>query len=518
MDVTLLILRLVLAGVFGLAAVTKLADLPGSRAAMEGFGLPKRLAAPAGLALPLVELSIAILLLPVATSWWGALAGLGLMLAFIAGIGYNLARGRTPDCHCFGQVYSEPIGKGTLARNGVLALLAGGLVARGPDGQGTSVAGWSAGVATTDGVLLATSLATLAVLGVVAWLVVQLIGQNGRLLLRLDALEAGSAAGTPLAGQAAIAPAGGGHGAGAAPAGLAVGTVAPAFSLPRLDGETVTLESLRAGGKPVMLLFTDPGCGPCTALLPEIGRWQQAYAPSLTLALASRGTREANAAKAGEHGISRVLLQGDREVSEAYRSVPTPSAVLIRPDGTIGAAAAQGGDAIRALVTRTTARPVPVVPVAPNGNGNGNGTHAAPAAAGVGQSAPEVSLPDLDGETVSLQSLRGNPTLVLFWNPGCGFCSRMLDDLKAWEANAPAGAPRLLVVSTGTVEANRAMGLTSTVVLDEGFATGRTFGVSGTPSAILVDAEGRIASDPAVGAPAVLALANRTAVGTGASE
>ncbi|MDQ3514290.1 MAG: TlpA family protein disulfide reductase, partial [Chloroflexota bacterium] len=178
---------------------------------------------------------------------------------------------------------------------------------------------------------------------------------------------------------------------------------------------------------------------------------------------------------------------------------------------------AQGGDAIRALVTRTTARPVPVVPVAPNGNGNGNGAHAVPAATLVGQPAPEVSLPDLDGETVTLQAFRGTPTLLLFWNPGCGFCSRMLDHLKAWEANAPAGAPRLLVVSTGTVEANREMGLTSTVVLDQGFATGNAFGVSGTPSAVLIDAEGRIAFDPAVGAPAVLALANREAVGPRAS-
>jgi hypothetical protein len=22
---------------------------------------------------------------------------------------------------------------------------------------------------------------------------------------------------------------------------------------------------------------------------------------------------------------------------------------------------------------------------------------------------------------------------MLFWNPGCGFCTRMIDDLKAWE-------------------------------------------------------------------------------------
>jgi len=30
------------------------------------------------------------------------LLALALLLTFIAGIGYNLSRGRTPDCHCFG--------------------------------------------------------------------------------------------------------------------------------------------------------------------------------------------------------------------------------------------------------------------------------------------------------------------------------------------------------------------------------------------------------------------------------
>jgi len=63
------------------------------------------------------------------------------------------------------------------------------------------------------------------------------------------------------------------------------------------------------------------------------------------------------------------------------------------------------------------------------------------------------------------------------------------------------------------VEANRAMGLRSTVVLDQGFGTGRAFGIEGTPSAVLVDAAGQIASEVAVGAAAALALANRTATG-----
>ena len=108
---------------------------------------------------------------------------------------------------------------------------------------------------------------------------------------------------------------------------------------------------------------------------------------------------------------------------------------------------------------------------------------------------------------MSLQDFKGEQTLLLFWSPDCGSCQQMLPYLKEWEANRPKGAPRLLAVSAGTEEANRAMGLASTVVLDQQFAVGRAFGASGTPAAVLVDAEGKVASEVAVGAPAVLELA-----------
>jgi thiol-disulfide isomerase/thioredoxin len=126
----------------------------------------------------------------------------------------------------------------------------------------------------------------------------------------------------------------------------------------------------------------------------------------------------------------------------------------------------------------------------------------------VGEAAPEVRLADLKGNEVSLQEdFGGEETVVLFWNPGCGFCQQMLPELKEREANPPEGAPKLLFVSAGTEEANRQMGLASTIVLDQQFAVGRSFGASGTPSAVLVDAHGRVASEVAVGAPGVLELA-----------
>jgi len=136
-----------------------------------------------------------------------------------------------------------------------------------------------------------------------------------------------------------------------------------------------------------------------------------------------------------------------------------------------------------------------------------NGQQAMPAGPKVGEPAPPIKLEDLQGKTIELKDFEGEKTLVLFWNPGCGFCQQMLPDLKALETNPPEGAPKLLVVSAGAEEANKEMGLRSPVVLDQQFEAGRAFGVGGTPSGRLVDEEGKIASEVAVGAPAVLELA-----------
>jgi len=502
MDGLLLVLRLLLAIVFGVAGITKLADLPGSRSATREFGVPTQLATIAGVALPVIELTVAILLLPLATAWWAALAGLGLMLAFIAGIIYNLSKGRKPDCHCFGQVYSAPIGRSTLIRNSVFAAMAAVLVMQGPSRQGASLVAWLGDLAMADRVLhglVAVMLGTLVAMG---WILLHLMQQNGRLLLRIEALESTRVPGgrTGASDRARVDT---------PEAGLPIGSQAPSFSLSGLYGETVTLDALKAEGRPVVLVFTDPGCGPCNALVPEIERWQCEHAEALTVAVISRGKVKENVDKARAHKLGRVLLQREREVSQAYQSLPTPSAVLIRPDGTIDSRAALGSEAIRSLIARSTTKPA----VARPGVANGNGVASDRPSSNVGSSAPALMLPDLDGRTVSLQEFQGKPTLVLFWNPGCGFCQRMLGDVKEWETSTPADAPQLLVISTGNAEENRAMGLRAPVLLDQGFAAGRAFGAPGTPSAVLIDEKGLIASDVTVGTPSVLKLASAGSVG-----
>jgi uncharacterized membrane protein YphA (DoxX/SURF4 family) len=75
-----LIARLVLAVAFAVAGAAKLADLAGSRRAIEEFGLPRPLALPLGTLLPLTEIAVAAALIPIASGWWGALAALALLV------------------------------------------------------------------------------------------------------------------------------------------------------------------------------------------------------------------------------------------------------------------------------------------------------------------------------------------------------------------------------------------------------------------------------------------------------
>jgi methylamine dehydrogenase accessory protein MauD len=346
------------------------------------------------------------------------------------------------------------------------------------------------------------ALAVLAAATVYGWMA--LLRQNGRLLIRIDELEARlDGAGVAGASVAENHP------------GLPIGSPAPGFSLPGLYGEVVTLASLAAAERPVLLLFTDPGCGPCNALLPRVAELQRDQAGAVTVAVLTRGSAEEYRAKAREHGVSGVLLDGVLEVYNAYQAIGTPGAVLVDAAGRIASPVVGGSEAIEGLIAQVLgglpAEPAPLHVVQAGAAAPAPGAPApAPAqvrpALGPGDPAPALELAGLDGEPVPLVVL-DRDTLVLFWNPHCGFCARMLDELRAWEAAPPSGAPRLLLIAAGSAEDNRAMGLAAEIAIDDRFAAGQAFGATGTPTGVLVDATGRIASGLAVGAPSVLALA-----------
>ncbi|HXR66546.1 MAG TPA: redoxin domain-containing protein, partial [Ktedonobacteraceae bacterium] len=397
-----------------------------------------------------------------------------------------------------GQLHSAPVGPSTLVRNALLALVAALVAWSGHGNTNLSATHWFTTWPLAQQITLIAAIMVVVLIVGEGWLLLQSLSQQGRLLLRTERLEnrlaqAGIVFGIPEQEQSIE--------------GLPVGTKAPAFSGSGLDRETISLAALRALGKPIVLIFTNPNCAPCTTLMPDVRRWQRDYADKLTIALISRGSVVDNRAKVSEYHLLRLVIQRQDEIDQLYGVSGTPIAVLIHPDGRVDSSLAVGPENIRALVERAASlQQVPLVPLILPGK-NDHKAALEPTIPKIGTSAPAFSLPDLNGESVSLDSFLGAPTLLLFWNPDCGFCKKMLPGLKAWEASSPQGAPRLLVISNGMVEQNRALGLRSPVLLNEEGDVSRLFGANGTPMAIVVDAQGKVASTLVEGAPDVLALA-----------
>ena len=318
----LLLGRLILAAVLGVAGVAKLLDRGGSRRALLDFGAPARVVGPTALVLPLVELGAAAALVPDASARWGALTALGLLILFSVGIGVALARGRRPSCHCFGRLHSAPAGWRTLLRNTGLAAVAVAVVWLDPSAPALTASERLAflGVA-----------AAAVVVAAQAWLWSQLVRQNGRILARLDEVERGGLK----------APSADAH----------IGSPAPEFDLPSAQGGRLSLAGLLTRGRPVLLVFGHSGCGPCQELLPRLARWQQERELDLTVALVSEGAPETASS------VRHVAVQVEREVAEAYGVTATPAALLIDRDGRITSTLALGADAIAALLPEPVSQP-----------------------------------------------------------------------------------------------------------------------------------------------------------------
>jgi methylamine utilization protein MauE/AhpC/TSA family protein len=323
--VALLVLRLLLALVFAVAAIAKLADRGAFREALGEFAVPRLLIGPASVLLPLTEVAVAALLIPATTARVGAGATIALLALFCVAVGVALTRGVRPDCACFGRVRSAPVGRGTLVRNALLAAAAA-LVAAAPAPPLPALS--PAGLAA---VVLGLALAP------AAWLCRELLRRHGRLLLRLDALE------------------------GAPPAGLPPTAPAPRFAIDGWHGGTVSLDALLADGLPLALVFVDAECRPCVEAVPELAAAQRAAAGLLTVAVVSRGATATSEAAWAEHGLQHVGIAPDHDLALGYGIVGTPAAVLVSAQGRVDSRVALGVEGIAELVagaTRDERRPV----------------------------------------------------------------------------------------------------------------------------------------------------------------
>jgi uncharacterized membrane protein YphA (DoxX/SURF4 family) len=361
-DFALLADRLLLAFVFLLAGATKLVDPIGLRKTTREFGLPKALAPPAILLLPLAELAVAVALIPARLAWYGSCGALVLLAGFLMVIGITIARGRKPDCRCFGRLHSQPVSGATLIRDGALAACAAWLVSRGRLRAGADLWVWLIALDRYD---RRVAVITVCVAG---FLFFRLLDRARPRPLEPppppDLEDEPEPQPRPRPRVPAPAPPPELPPSTARGIGLPVGTPAPEFELPTLTGDKRSLTSLRAEGRDILLVISSPFCESCHALVPLLVRWTRELSGSLHIVLISRGAAAENRGKLQGFDPSRVLLQRAFEISDAYDCNMTPTAVLIGADGRIGSEPAVGRDDIQRLVSsrRLSASP-PAAPL-----------------------------------------------------------------------------------------------------------------------------------------------------------
>jgi uncharacterized membrane protein YphA (DoxX/SURF4 family) len=182
MGAIVLIARLLLAAVFAVAGIAKMADEKGSKKSLLQLGVPASWADSIAMLLPVAELMCAAALLWRQYVVWGAEGAAALLSIFMVGIAMMLAKGKAPDCHCFGQLSSSPVSRWTLARNAGLLALAVLVMWRGVRDRVGRMDSRTA-------LLLGISGAIAAGLAATVWLLLRMLKQNGRLLMRLEAVE-----------------------------------------------------------------------------------------------------------------------------------------------------------------------------------------------------------------------------------------------------------------------------------------------------------------------------------------
>jgi peroxiredoxin len=137
--------------------------------------------------------------------------------------------------------------------------------------------------------------------------------------------------------------------------GLSAGTSAPRFCLPTIFGEQIEGPSI-AAGKLLLLVFSDPDCGPCEALAPFLERLCRTTR-DLNVLMISRGSIDQNRAKLRTYRPSfQIGIQSGWQVSRAYAMFATPIAYLIDDTGMIITDVMVGVDSIRDMGERICMR------------------------------------------------------------------------------------------------------------------------------------------------------------------
>lgn len=327
---------------------------------------------------------------------------------------------------------------------------------------------------------------------VLAGLLGVLLVQHGRALQRIEELEEHAS--------------GVGH---RGPPPLEIGTEAPRFTLRDLDGRKRRLEDYR--GEPVAVVFFNPRCEQCLRLSEHFSE----LPPDRRALLVTQGeVEEIRRLRDGYRWRCDVVHEDDWKVVDAYRVHQTPSAYLLDAEGRVASGLAVGVDAVVALMGGTRdAEPAP----AANGHDartlrtrDVSESRLVRDGLAAGTTAPDFTLPDLEGRSRSLADFRGRPVLLVFSAVDCPPCAELAPSLVRLQERVGDDLG-VVMISHGDPQLNRlkatAFGYPFPVLLQRGREVAKAYGTFETPVGYLIDAEGVIAADLAVGGDAILSLA-----------
>jgi peroxiredoxin len=134
-----------------------------------------------------------------------------------------------------------------------------------------------------------------------------------------------------------------------------------------------------------------------------------------------------------------------------------------------------------------------------------------------GAPAADFQLADPDGQSVSLDSLldRGAPLVLVFTQAGCAACDALLPDVARWQ-QLLTGRVTVALVNGGSAEAGHQIAREhqlASVLVDDRRRVLAAYGVTGTPSAVLIDTRKALAGPPANGAKEIHDLIDRSVAG-----
>lgn len=128
---------------------------------------------------------------------------------------------------------------------------------------------------------------------------------------------------------------------------------------------------------------------------------------------------------------------------------------------------------------------------------SGTTSHSLKRGIDIGDLAPRFSLQTTGGYAISSDDLDGRPAVIVFWAGWCRICKEEAPEINKLAAEFESKGVKVVGINVGESDAQIAEGINEfgiryTVAKDQDSATAKSFGVTGTPTIVILDKIGAV--------------------------